>query len=427
MPSSNYKWYKLDNAATIVPATARGSDTRVFRVTCELKEDVDGEFLQEALDQALLEFPHFRVVLRKGLFWYYLDSTDMRPLVRKEDLPACSPLYFSGRRSLLFRVNYYKKRINLEMFHVLADGTGGFMFMKKLVFLYCQMKYGVEVPSEADLSSSADEKNQDAFDYFYSKEKGRDQLETMMSNKAYQIRQDKDDNMQNHLVEGTVSAKAFMELARNYQTTAGILICALYIEAVIRSMPVKDQRHPVVISVPVNLRQFFPSETTRNFFGVINVVVKAEEYDGTVESILPRVKKAFKEQLSEENIKKTMNSYSQLQHNRGIRMVPLAIKDLVILYFTHKTRRGTTATLSNLGRIDMPDSIAPYIDRFSAFMSTQNMQVCISTFRDKMVFGAVSAYSEHRVLLGFFRRLTELGLEVEIGSNDYDRREEQDE
>ena len=35
---SNYRWYKLDNAATIVPATARGSDTRVFRVTCELKD-----------------------------------------------------------------------------------------------------------------------------------------------------------------------------------------------------------------------------------------------------------------------------------------------------------------------------------------------------------------------------------------------------
>ena len=69
----NYKWYKLDNAATIVPATARGSDTRVFRLTCQLKEKVDGDILQSALDLTLEEFPHFNVVLRKGFFWYYLD------------------------------------------------------------------------------------------------------------------------------------------------------------------------------------------------------------------------------------------------------------------------------------------------------------------------------------------------------------------
>ncbi|MBR0410050.1 MAG: hypothetical protein IJI25_03465 [Eubacterium sp.] len=427
MPGSNYKWYKLDNAATIVPATARGSDTRVFRVTCELKEEVDGEFLQDALNEALLEFPHFNVVLRKGFFWYYLDGTDIRPLVRTEDLPACSPLYFSGRRSLLFRVNYYRRRINLEMFHALADGTGGFMFMRKLVMIYCHKKYGTKVPSNADISSSADEKNKDAFDHFYSRERNRNQLKDMMSHKAYKIRQDKDDNMQNHLVEGTISARAFVDLAHRFNTTAGILTTALYIEAVVKSMAIKDHRYPVVISVPVNLRQYFPSETTRNFFGVINIVYKAENYNGSIESILPTVKEAFSSQLSQENIRNTMNGYSALQHNIGIKMLPLFLKDLGILYFTHRTRKGTTATLSNLGKIVMPDELKPYIDRFSGFMSTQNMQVCVSTYEDKMVFGAVSAYSEHRVLLAFFRKLVELGLEVEIGSNDYDAQDSKEE
>jgi hypothetical protein len=75
----------------------------------------------------------------------------------------------------------------------------------------------------------------------------------------------------------------------------------------------------------------------------------------------------------------------------------------------------------------MPDELKPYIDRFSGFMSTQNMQVCVSTYEDKMVFGAVSAYSEHRVLLAFFRKLVELGLEVEIGSNDYDAQDSKEE
>ena len=43
------KWYQLDNAAKIVPSTAGGSDSRVFRITCELVEEVDPEALQGAV------------------------------------------------------------------------------------------------------------------------------------------------------------------------------------------------------------------------------------------------------------------------------------------------------------------------------------------------------------------------------------------
>ena len=46
------KWYELDNAAKIVPSTTKGADTRVFRISCELKEEVDGTLLQQALDNA---------------------------------------------------------------------------------------------------------------------------------------------------------------------------------------------------------------------------------------------------------------------------------------------------------------------------------------------------------------------------------------
>ena len=91
------KWYELDNAAKIVPSTAKGADTRVFRITCELKEDVDGALLQQALDRTVPDFPHFASVLRKGLFWYYLDSSNIRAVVQPENKPPCSAIYFDGR------------------------------------------------------------------------------------------------------------------------------------------------------------------------------------------------------------------------------------------------------------------------------------------------------------------------------------------
>lgn len=51
------RWSRLDNAATIFPPTSHGADTGVFRLCCELHQDVDPERLQLALEQTLEDFP----------------------------------------------------------------------------------------------------------------------------------------------------------------------------------------------------------------------------------------------------------------------------------------------------------------------------------------------------------------------------------
>ena len=417
------RWYRLDNAATIVPSSVHGSDTRVFRIVCELKEEIDGDVLQEALDLTVEEYPHFNVILRKGFFWYYLDSIREKAVVKEECKVACAPLYYSGRRKLLYRVNYYRNRINLEMFHVLADGTGAFSFLKAIVTNYLFLKHGVSVKEEEVDVSSTSGKNEDAFRQFYSKEKNREQLKGMLGTKAYQIEQLRDENLHSRLVEGVISAKAFVDLAHQYETTAGILTVALYIEAILNVMSIQEQRKPIVISVPVNLRQYFPSETTRNFFGVINVSFWPKDYDGTLESILKVVKESFESQLTKDKIQNTMNGYSGLTRNIALKLVPLFVKDPVVQMITRIAQKGTTGTMSNLGKITMPEELTPYIRQFSAFMATPNVQICVSSFGDRMVFGAVSAFEDHRVFLNFFRGLTKRGLEVEISTNDYDKEE----
>ena len=47
------KWRKLDNAALAFPLVTDKNDTRVFRFYCQLKETVDSEILQRALDQTM--------------------------------------------------------------------------------------------------------------------------------------------------------------------------------------------------------------------------------------------------------------------------------------------------------------------------------------------------------------------------------------
>ena len=129
-------WRKLDNAALAFPLVTGKNDTRVFRFYCELKENVKPELLQAALEKTMEKYPLFQMVLRKGLFWFYLEHRDIRPIVKEEKKPPCSRLYIPDKKNLLFQVSYYEKRINFEVFHALTDGTGAMHFLQELVINY---------------------------------------------------------------------------------------------------------------------------------------------------------------------------------------------------------------------------------------------------------------------------------------------------
>jgi hypothetical protein len=47
------EWMRLDNAAKIFPSNTNEKDTKVFRFVCELKEEIDRDTLQRALDKTL--------------------------------------------------------------------------------------------------------------------------------------------------------------------------------------------------------------------------------------------------------------------------------------------------------------------------------------------------------------------------------------
>ncbi len=412
------KWYELDNNAKIVPSTAKGADTRVFRITCELKEDVDGNLLQLALDRTVPDFPHFASVLRKGLFWYYLDSSNIRAVVQPENKPACAAIYRDGRRKLLYRVNYYRRRINLEMFHVLTDGTGAFAFLRAIVCNYLILAHNLEEETPQDLSS-VKEKEDDAFSRYYSREtKGKPREQKTLPHKAYHLQGERDEYLQMHLIEGTVSASKFLQVAKEHNSTASAFITALFMESILEEMRVRDKKLPIVLSVPVNLRNYFPSDTARNFFGVINVAFYPEQYDGTIESIVDVVQASFRRQLTQDQVSLSMHDYARLEHNIAIRPVPLFIKNLVIAAVNSSVQKGITGTISNVGKITIPEPFSSYIDRFSCFMAAPDVQISICSFNGKMCFGIGSAFVENPVMMRFFRKIVAYGVDVEIATND---------
>ena len=136
------RWDRLDNTAHLFPVIAGESMSNVYRISVTLKEEINPELLQRALDMVLPKFDGFNLRLRQGVFWYYFEENGKAaPKVRMENNFPCRYIQQNKNRSYMFRVTYYKCRINLEVFHVLTDGMGGINFLKELTYQYLRLAH----------------------------------------------------------------------------------------------------------------------------------------------------------------------------------------------------------------------------------------------------------------------------------------------
>ena len=407
-------WTGLDNAAKIFPPSQSAGDTKVFRVSCELRESVDPDALSRALSYSAADFPVFRHTIRRGAFWYYLEECDRLPAVHEEEKTPCSRMRF-GQRTPLFDVSYYKNRIHLEVYHALTDGTGAMQFLRAMTAYYLKIVHPqslADAPVETR-HAAPDEQADDSFRRYYDDTQKKS---AEKEQKAYQLHGLRRDEWALGVIEGDMSAQEVLHAAHAHGTTVTVYIAALFILAVGKTMIVRHKRRPVVVTVPVNLRSLFDSATTRNFFSVVNVgYTFPRQGETTLEQIIESIRGQF--DVTRERMYNRLNNLSALENNPLLRIVPLRIKDWVMRAFYERSERAFTVSLSNLGRVEMPDAYAPYISAFTFLISTKKLEIGMCTFGDTMRISLTSSFQHTAVERHFFRLLAQHGVHVCVTGN----------
>lgn len=404
-------WRKLDNAAKIFPATSSGRDTRVFRFYCELKEPIDGNSLQKALDKTIIKYPVYLSVMRKGLFWFYLEKSDLRPVVKEEKDPPCLNLYIRDRKSLLFQVNYYKNRINFEVYHALTDGTGAILFLKELVKNYLLERHpGDGLPDLAFTPEdiTIQDLEDDSFSKYYSKPpKG---LPKAPKRSPCRITGTKTGYGSLNVIEGIVSGKELLKKTKEYGVSVTVFLTAVFLCAIHEEMSLSRRSREVILMVPVNLRKFFSSSSMLNFFGWIEPGYRFPEGDYDFKDILKTVKEYFRAELTPEKLSRHMSTFMKLERNPVLRLAPLGLKNFVMQLANKIAGKDVTAILSNLGVIAMPPEYENYIKRFGVFISTPKVQLTMCSYQDDTVLSFASAFQAQNIERNFFRILDSLGI-----------------
>jgi hypothetical protein len=129
------------------------------------------------------------------------------------------------------------------------------------------------------------------------------------------------------------------------------------------------------------------------------------------------VRESLRAQITKENLSGIISRYSALENNPLVRAVPLLIKIPFLAASGLRADGEDTAAFSNMGRISMPQAAAGYIRLFDVFVSTKRPQMCLCSFGDILAVSVSSPLADTGIQRRFFRRITAMGISVQIVSN----------
>ena len=410
------EWYKVDNVAKVFLSSYNRRDTRCLRVSCTLKEPINPILLTEALMATIRQRPLFQVRIRRGFFWHYIEPTGAVPVVEEEHRRPCPLLYGPGYKGILhYEVTYYGCRINFDIFHALSDGTGALDYLNSLVTNYLKLAHPADLADYTpQIHSSEDMRQEDSFEHYYeSRSRVSPGTKVPRTPFSYHIKGGCLPYNQLQFFRLSMPTEELMDQVRAHHTTVTVYLGSLMMLAIRSNMPAKEKDKPVTISIPVNLRSYFESETSRNFF---NNVYVSHTFTGeeTLDSLIPEFDQHLREALTPEIIRKQMNSFSRLEHLVLMRLVPLAIKIPVIRFFSRIEDRKVTAVISNLGRVAPAQELTPYIEDYSAYCSHNGLFTTVTSFGGQTIMGFCSAYRHTDVLMNFIHLLRKEGLTLTV-------------
>lgn len=411
------RWDKLDNTAHLFPVIAGEQMTNVYRISVTLSELVNPDLLQKALDIVLPKFDIFNVRLRRGVFWYYFEENGKRaPQVHEESTFPCQYIRANKNNSYLFRVTYYKYRINLEVFHVLTDGMGGVNFLRELAYQYLRLAHPeLNACDTLDLDTSLN--REDSFLKHYRRSTGKH----YKTERAYLLKGERLHAGELGIMHGYMKTAELKKVCSRYGCSINEYLVASYIWSVYTEhLNRKVIKKPIRVVVPVNLRPHFNSITTKNFFVMVSAEFWADREDYTFPQVLKTVQDSLHQQIDKEHLENIFSYNVSNQKNLLLRILPLPLKNLGMRAVYRQSALANTSTLTNIGRIDVAEIYRPFIEQFHAYVTIsagQHIRCTVCSYGDSLVYTFAYDLVDMSVQRGFFRKLAEDGIHAEVESN----------
>ncbi len=417
---TNDFWLRLDNAAKIYPAIKDRELTSVFRISVELKERIKAKQFLEAIHSLEERFPYYKVKLKTGFFWYYLEPDNRSiKVIPDKDVPCRA----FGKQELMFRVLAKENLISVEFSHILTDGTGAFEFLKTLLLVYFD-KCGVTIPAGITYHQPKDEPSKEEYEDAYNRYFKRIDAGPPKIPKAFHIPFSLKKAPRFEILTAFVPIEDISKKAKIHEVSLTDYLIAIYLyslQHIYEQQSVFRKRIAnkiARIEVPVNLRKMFPSRTMRNFslYVIPGIDFRLGHY--TFEEIVKSVYHQMQLETDKKLISKMISRNVSGEKNTVIKRVPLFIKSMILSKLYTLGTKQYSGVVTNLGKINLSPEINSHINSFIFIPPPPNkvlkVNCAVAGFDNKLAltFGNITNSKElERQILTF---LTAQGIPVKI-------------
>lgn len=421
-------WFTLDNAAVIMPAVASPRNTMLFRVSASLDAPVRIAALQAALDRCAARFHYFVVELRQGAFGNYFEPHEGRVVVEADPVSPCQGFDMRRRGTCLFRVRARGALVACEFSHVLTDGTGGMRFLKNLLAEYYR-QLGVEVPRDSDpdlldLDAPAEpEETEDAYNRYFPGSYPHPDHERP----AFRIPGRDLPVGQYRIITGVMDLEEALALARSFKVSLTELMTGVYMESLqglwfgLPEGVRRRQRTRLSIEVPVNMRQFHPTRTNRNFSLFVHVQQDLRLGRRELPDIVAKIHHQMRYEIDAPSMARHIARNVGGGRNLAVRILPYFIKSpFMRILYSYYGENIISGVLSNLGSPGFPAAVAAHIERLDMIAAparTLKTKATMVSWKGKLYFTFGGMGRTREVERLFFQRLAGLGLKAKIECN----------
>lgn len=377
----NEKYIEPDGAGIIYPYVANKNWNSVYRVEAKLKLRVDIAALESAVKEMKNKYPYFFSCVGIHGKKYVLKSGCLGGVL-VENAEMCRPFDLKNRDTLL-RVVYTLDTIGVEFFHGITDGHGAQLFLDELLKEYCNIAYSgysYDTPKTTMLPVNERlNKLDDIYNEAYTL--GGKSVSRFLS-KAYQFKSKENTELSTECI--SVFAEPLKAAAHKYGATVTEYLCAVQLVAIIKSENVKSKT--VRISIPVDIRKYFATETSRNASLYFLVEVKPNNISD-FQSLINTVKVQFNKNLTKGNMQNLAYSNVKCAKMKAYTFLPVILKKAVLnIGYTVFGENQFTSTLTNLGKAKMSPAVRGLVSEVYYILGkekTKPLNMTVTTYEDE--------------------------------------------
>jgi NRPS condensation-like uncharacterized protein len=327
-------------------------------------------------------------------------------------------------RRCAFRVIVHDCRIAVELFHSLTDGTGGMIFLKTLLAEYVQQRYGVDVPSEHGVLDRRQPPQPSELEDSFPQYTGP-VIAKRREHFSWQVQGALEQSEFRHLTCLRLSAAQTARCAREHGVSVTVFLASAMLMALqeLQAGDVPDQRKRkyIRIMLPVNLRNLFPSSTLRNFalYSTPEIDPRLGSYD--FDEICRIVSHRLGLDVDAKRMSTRIAANVGNEQNIFVKIMPLFLKNLVMkAVFNAVGERTAALSLSNLGRVELPQSLGQYVrsmDFVLGVPAATSYNCAVLSWGDELRISFSRDLVQPRLEAAFHRVLQSLGLTACVESN----------